>query len=90
MTPATASVVIIDRSEEIKETMMMGLRLTEEGISQEGFQSRFGISLEDIFETQIDELIDAGLLEKDQSTNYHLRLTPRGRLLGNQVFLRFI
>jgi len=90
MTPATASVVKIDRSEEIKETMMMGLRLTEEGISQEGFQSRFGIPLEDIFETQINELIDAGLLEKDQSTNYHLRLTPRGRLLGNQVFLRFI
>jgi oxygen-independent coproporphyrinogen-3 oxidase len=90
MTPATASVVTIDRSEEIKETMMMGLRLTEEGISQKEFQARFGTTLEDVFDTQIDDLIEVGLLERDRMTNDHLRLTPRGRLLGNQVFLRFI
>jgi oxygen-independent coproporphyrinogen-3 oxidase len=90
MTPATASVVTIDRSEEIKETMMMGLRLTEEGISQKEFQARFGTTLEDVFDTQIDDLIEVGLLERDRMTNDHLRLTHRGRLLGNQVFLRFI
>ena len=90
MTPATASVVTIDRSEEIKETMMMGLRLTEEGISQKEFQARFGTTLEEVFDTQIDDLIEVGLLERDRTTNDHLRLTPRGRLLGNQVFLRFI
>lgn len=90
MTPATASVVTIDRSEEIKETMMMGLRLTEEGISQKEFQARFGATLEYVFDTQIDDLIGAGLLEWDRMTNDHLKLTPRGRLLGNQVFLRFI
>jgi len=90
MTPAIASVVTVNRSEEIKETMMMGLRLTEEGISRKEFQARFGIPLEDIFDTEIDELMEAGLLESDQMTNDHLRLTHRGRLLGNQVFLRFI
>ncbi len=90
MTPATASVVTIDRSEEIKETMMMGLRLTKEGISQKEFQARFGTTPEDIFDTQIDELIEVGLLERDRMTSDHLRLTTRGRLLGNQVFLRFI
>ena len=34
-----------------------------------------------------DELIDAGLLERDGE---RVRLTSRGRLLSNEVFARFI
>ncbi len=88
--PVTARVTSISRDEEIKETMMMGLRLTVEGISRSEFHSRFGTSLEEVYGEEINELLGLELLEWDQATNERLRLTTRGRLLGNQVFRRFI
>lgn len=88
--PAAESVTLINREEEIKETMMMGLRLTQEGISRESFQDRFGVPVDSVFEQQIQELIAAGLLEWDPKTRKTLRLTRKGRILGNQVFIRFI
>ena len=90
ISPAIAKITEIDQEEEIKETMMMGLRLTDEGISRREFQSRYRIPLEDVYGEQIDELIGLGLLEWDQKTTEILKLTPWGRLLGNQVFRRFI
>jgi len=90
LTPASAKVTTIELNEEIKETMMMGLRLTEEGISRQDFQARFGTTPEAVYGNEIAELLGSGLLEWDQMEHDHLRLTPRGRLLGNQVFLRFI
>ncbi len=69
---------------------MMGLRLTQEGISRESFQDRFGVPVDSVFEQQIQELIAAGLLEWDPKTRKTLRLTRKGRILGNQVFIRFI
>jgi oxygen-independent coproporphyrinogen-3 oxidase len=89
-TPAAAKVTTIERDEEIKETMMMGLRLTEEGITRQDFLARFGTTPESVYDQEIAELIGLGLLEWDQKTNERLRLTPRGRILGNQVFLRFV
>ena len=89
-TPATTRVTVIDQAEEIKETMMMGLRLTDEGISRSEFHSRFGTSLEYVYGGEIEELLGLGLLEWDQATSERLRLTTKGRLLGNQVFQRFI
>lgn len=70
--------------------MMMGLRLTEEGVSGKAFRARFGTSLREVYETEIEELISEGLLEWEPLEGDRLRLTPRGRLLGNQVFVRFI
>ena len=67
---------------------MMGLRLVEEGVSNETFTQRFGISLQDQFGPQIERLVRLGLLE--WINEEHLRLTRRGRLLGNQVFSEFI
>ncbi len=90
VTPATESVRAIDQKEEIKETMMMGLRLTEEGISRKRFQSRFDLDLQEVYGKEIDELIDVGLLEWGNTNNGNIRLTRKGRLLGNQVFRRFI
>ena len=90
-TPATASLVQVDRTAEIGETLMMGLRLTQEGISETGFQARFGQSLEALFANEIKELQGYGLLEwAGEAPRRRLRLTPRGRLLGNQVFMRFL
>jgi oxygen-independent coproporphyrinogen-3 oxidase len=88
--PATSRVAVISQAEQIKETMMMGLRLTDEGISRRDFYTRFGTSLEEVYGDEIEELLGLGLLEWDQASAGRLRLTPKGRLLGNLVFQRFI
>ena len=89
-TPATQSVQAIDRQAEIGETMMMGLRLTQAGISRDAFQKRFGESLEDRYSKQIQKFTQFGLLEWGGEDQDILRLTKTGRLLGNQVFADFI
>lgn len=85
--PVTASIERIDREQEMAETMMMGLRLTQEGVSKTRFKDRFGESIEKIYSSEIDELMEAALLEWHRGC---LRLTKTGRLLGNQVFRRFV
>jgi oxygen-independent coproporphyrinogen-3 oxidase len=86
-TPATASAESIDAQREMNETMMMGLRLVEEGVSQTGFSQRFGSTLDAVYGRQIAKLQRRGLLEAAADA---LRLTQAGRLLGNQVFLEFV
>lgn len=90
LTSATMQAEPVDRRAEIAETMMMGLRLVREGVSRMGFQERFGQALEEVFGEQIEEVIALDLLEWGGSDGDRLRLTQRGRLLGNQVFVRFI
>jgi len=86
-TPVTVDIERIERQREISETMIMGLRLTREGVSDERFSARFSASLDDVFGDEIDSLMTAGLLEWQGD---HLRLTPQGRFLSNQVFRRFV
>ena len=82
--------------DDMSEFMIMGLRLTHEGIGASAFRSRFGREIADVYPKEIEELISFGLLEwhKETSevskTSEVLRLTSRGRLLGNQVFMRFV
>jgi putative oxygen-independent coproporphyrinogen III oxidase len=88
--PATLEFEVIDQDTEIKETLMMGLRLTQEGISDKSFYQRFGFPLNDRYKHEIEKLINFGLLEWVAPDFDRLRLTPGGRLLGNQVFIEFI
>jgi oxygen-independent coproporphyrinogen-3 oxidase len=91
LTPATQDAPCITQEAEIAETMMMGLRLTQEGVSAAQFQRRFGQSLADRFASQIARLERLGLIEWAQPAGETvLRLTPKGYLLGNQVFVEFI
>lgn len=90
-TPATQSLTPIDLSAEIAETMMMGLRLTREGVSEAQFYQRFNVSLSETFERQIEPLSTLGLLEWfGHAPDRRLRLTSAGRLLGNRVFREFV
>lgn len=89
-TPATQEIIPIDNETEIGEVMMMGLRLTDAGVSNNEFKDRFGLSLQQRFSTQIDGLIKVGLLEWTDSFDKRLRLTKKGRLLGNLVFMEFL
>jgi len=90
LSAATASATEVDRWNEIRETMMMGLRLTQEGVSARNFHQRFGMSLEQVYAGEIAECIRFGLLEWAGADGDTLRLTRRGYLLGNQVFMRFV
>jgi oxygen-independent coproporphyrinogen-3 oxidase len=76
----------VSKRDEMGEFMMLGLRLNE-GISRGDFGRRFGTTVEEAFGAEMRELIGYGLLE---IVDDRVRLTERGRLLGNEVFERFI
>ncbi len=89
-TPATASAQPVDASREMAETMMMGLRLVQSGVSRQEFQRRFGKELDDVYGLQLERLNEFGLMESVKGNQNAVRLTERGRLLGNQVFMEFV
>jgi oxygen-independent coproporphyrinogen-3 oxidase len=86
-TPAVEGGEVLDRALQMGETMMLGLRLTREGVTDERFYQRFGIPLTEVYGDVIRELGNLELLTWEAG---RLCLTPRGRLLGNQVFARFL
>lgn len=88
--PATRRTIAIDRYTEMQETMLVGLRLTQEGVSESGFEQRFGQALTDVFDKEVAKLTGEGLLEWAGEGDRRLRLTRRGRLLGNRVFMQFV
>ena len=75
-----------DRGTAMADAMMMGMRLAQ-GVSHARFEQRFGVKLTDAFGDAIREMSMAGLIVHDQAG---IRLTRRGRLLGNEVFGRFV
>jgi len=77
----------IDERTAMGETMMLGLRLLEDGVSAQSFAQRHGVSLFEQFEPQIVRLKSHGLLEVDDR---RVRLTPRGALLANSVCAEFL
>ncbi len=83
--PVVGDVERVDDAAEMAETMMMGLRL-DDGVSEAAFESRFGRRLDTVYGEPLAELTALGLLERDDGV---VRLTARGRLLGNEVFVRF-
>jgi oxygen-independent coproporphyrinogen-3 oxidase len=71
---------------EMGEFMMLGMRLNE-GVSRREFERRFGCGVETMFGRELGELLKSGLIE---SAGDMVRLTERGRLLGNEVFGAFL
>jgi oxygen-independent coproporphyrinogen-3 oxidase len=71
---------------QMADTAILALRLNE-GLDEEGFSQRFGISLQALYGEPLAELCGLGLLERQ---NGRLRLTDRGRLLANEVFVRLL
>jgi len=98
LSPATVNHHKQTLKDDMSEFMMTGLRLTREGILSSEFERRFDRKLEDVFGKEIQKLGKLGLLEKKLSPGVRggmdeeetLRLTRRGRLLGNQVFMQFV
>ncbi len=68
------------------EMLMMGLRLAE-GVADADFRTRYGVSLTEACGATITRLEEIGFVVWDKNC---LRLSPQGRLLGNQVFGAFL
>lgn len=90
LSAATLEATHLSKEDEMKEVMLMGLRLTEEGIHNDRFEERFGISLVSAYGPVISGLVDKGLIEWVDEKGRQLRLTQKGRLLGNLVFVEFV
>ncbi len=65
-----------------KDTLLMGLRLLG-GIDRESYRRRFGKTPEELF-PKLEKALAAGLLTRDKD---RLRLTQRGVMLANEVFI---
>ncbi|MBC1803739.1 radical SAM family heme chaperone HemW [Listeria booriae] len=72
--------------EKMEEEMFLGLRKVA-GVDKAHFQAKFGQSLDATFANAINKTIEKGWLE---STPESVRLTRRGRFLGNNVFQEFL
>lgn len=78
----------IDRIQEMSETAFLGLR-TAQGLHLPTFEERFAEPFSKFVGTRLRavEVEEAGLLEREHEW---IRLSKRGRLLGNEVFLRLL
>ncbi len=79
------------------ETMMMGLRLLEEGIRLSEFAERYGAPLEHFYAAELREGLRLGVLElsadhrgESDHDDLHVRLTERGHFLSNQALMLFV
>jgi len=70
----------------LEETFFLGLRLTC-GVNLRLVAAEFGEGAIASFADTIAEFVGVGLIERQADV---IRLTPRGRLLSNEVFERFI
>lgn len=87
LTPAVAKSTKIDRDDDLYETIMMGLRLTKEGLNREAFRQRFGTDFVETFSDGVERFAKMGLLEV---TDERVHLTDAGRLLSNSVIREFV
>ena len=87
LTPAVAKHTLVDMPSDRYDTIMMGLRLTGEGISRARFKQRFDQDFVSMFPEAVDKLTSLALLE---TLADRVRLTAAGRLLSNSVIREFV
>lgn len=76
----------VSAEEAMEEEMFLGLRMAD-GVRRDVFKEKFGITPDDIFRGQLEQLSKNGLIDDD---GVSIRLTRKGRLLGNEVFQSFL
>ncbi len=76
----------IEREQDMSETAFLALR-TAMGLHLPTFAQRFSQPFADFAGNRLRPVEEAGLLEQDGEW---VRLSKRGRLLGNEVFLRLL
>jgi oxygen-independent coproporphyrinogen-3 oxidase len=86
MNSATAQQTLISEQAFLEEAFFLGLRLNQ-GVDCHDLENEFGESAVSRYAETISELTELGLL---CSEGARIFLTPRGRLLSNEVFERFV
>ena len=84
--PTTENYEKQDIKTKMSDTMIMGLRL-DSGIHLNEFENTFQTKIEKIFPGKISKLISENLITKE---NNQIKLTDKGKLLGNEVFINFL
>jgi oxygen-independent coproporphyrinogen-3 oxidase len=69
------------------ETMIVGLRLVREGVPLRHFGALYGQDYREVYGQEIADLQREGLIEVNERC---VRLTQRGLMIGNRVFVRFL
>jgi putative oxygen-independent coproporphyrinogen III oxidase len=77
---------LVSRQQALEETFFLGLRLNR-GVDLDSVERQFGAVAVAGYAPAIDELVNDGLLDRNNS---HISLTSRGRLLSNEVFEKFV
>jgi len=77
---------LLDQETVLAESIFLGLRMME-GLDTKEFYQQYGIQLEKKYQTQIEKLLNQGLLDFRGS---RIRLTSRGIFLANEVFMEFL
>ncbi|QAS54136.1 radical SAM family heme chaperone HemW [Halobacillus litoralis] len=72
--------------EEMEEQMFLGLRKTE-GVLTDQFYRKYGQTIVDVFGHALNTLKERSLIEENSG---YIRMTPKGRMLGNEVFQEFL
>lgn len=80
------SLHINSKNEEIEEYIFMGMRLLS-GINKEAFKKRFDISINDMFEKEIEKYVGEKLLI---NTKTQLKFTKKGLEFSNYVLKDFL
>lgn len=86
-TPATRMVDDLTPDEEMDNVVLMGLHLTEEGVSRGRFQERFNRKLGSVYGDRIRRLVRQGLLEWSGDA---LRISSKGKLYSRWVLSSFL
>ena len=81
-----SSRTLIDKQSALEEEFFLGLRLNH-GVSISALKQEFGDEAINSYQAIVDELSADGLL---LIVGERLHLTPKGRLLSNEVFARFL
>ena len=77
---------VLQREDEIAETMILGLRMTE-GVDLRRFEQIFHVRAQDLYKEEIQKFRQAGLLELSKD---HMYLTDRGLDVSNLVMCAFL
>ena len=89
--PAMEESTVIDEKTAMQEFMLLGLRMTREGVSEMEFANRYQKKMRTVFYDEIGRIVRSGLgAWQTQADGEHLMLTHRGIMLGNQAFQEFV
>lgn len=77
---------IVSLNEKMEEEMFLGLRKTV-GVNKKAFYEKFSIDLDQKFGEKIKKLSELELIINDADA---IKLTHKGKLLGNEVFQEFL